>query len=131
MIDRLGSNGVEIRKLGDFTAKVFYPSRFKRIYSKSGTSFLSSKDIFDIVPVGKKIKNAKDEYIVDPEWIFVTRSGSVGRILISTKFMKNVAVSEHVIRVIPSKKTLLGYLYAYLSSKIGQSLLLKNIFCKS
>ena len=128
LIDRLGRNGVEIRKLDYFIAKVFYPSRFKRIYSKSGTSFLSSKDIFDIVPVGKKIKNAKDEYIVDSGWIFVTQSGSVGRILISTKFMKNVAVSEHVIRVIPLKKTPLGYLYAYLSSKIGQSLLLKNIF---
>ncbi len=128
LIDELKSKGVNIAVVDNIVKDVFYPTRFKRIYAKEGTSFLSSKDIFDLVQVGKRIKNATEEYLIKPNWILVTRSGSVGRVLISNKYISKAAISEHVIRVVPDKNTPIGYLYGYLLSTIGQSLLIKNIF---
>jgi len=128
LIDKLNRKGVSIETIGNIVKEIFYPPRFKRIYAKEGVTFLSSKDIFDFLPVGKKIKNASPEYFIKPDWILVTRSGSVGRVLIANKLLSKAAISEHVIRIVPTPQTPIQYLYAYLNSRIGQPLLIKDIF---
>jgi len=128
LIDKLNRKGVSIETIGNIVKEIFYPPRFKRIYAKEGVTFLSSKDIFDFLPVGKKIKNASPEYFIKPGWILVTRSGSVGRVLIANKLLSKAAISEHVIRIVPTPQTPIQYLYAYLNSRIGQPLLIKDIF---
>jgi len=128
LIDKLNRNGVEIETVGNIVGEIFYPPRFKRIYGKKGVAFLSSKNIFDFLPIGKKIKNASPEYFIQPLWILITRSGSVGRILIANTLLSKAAISEHIIRIIPTDKTPIMYLYAYLNSRIGQPLLTKDIF---
>lgn len=128
LIDNLKNKGMHIKRIDNIVKNIFYPPRFKRLYEKKGTKFLSSKEIFDFLPIGKRIKNISEEYLVKSNWILVTRSGSVGRVLITNNLIVDVAVSEHVIRIVPNKDTPIGYLYAYLISKMGQSLLVKNIF---
>jgi type I restriction enzyme, S subunit len=128
LIKKLKSHGVTIVNVENIVDKIFFPNRFKRPYSNEGTSFLSSKEIFDIYPLGKKIKNPSSDYIIEPSWILITRSGTVGKVLIANSYFKDVAISEHVIRIVPNNNTPCGYLYAFLNSKIGQSLLLKNVF---
>ena len=60
-----------------------------------------------------------ENYIVKKDWIFVTRSGTSGIIVYADESFDGLAVSEHVIRIIPdSKKIDGGYLYAVLSSPI-------------
>lgn len=127
-IQKIKSKGIKIDIVSDLVDDIFYPPRFKRIYSKKGDTFLSSKDIFDFLPVGKKIKNASEKYFIENKWILVTRSGTTGRVLMSNGLISKTAISEHVIRIIPSEDTPIGYLYVYLLSKIGQSLLKKEIF---
>ena len=128
LIDELRFNSVEISKVGDMVNKIFYPPRFKRHYSSSGVRFLSSKDIFDILLKGKIISNEAKNYMIGNNWLLVTRSGSVGRVLIANKNISSAAISEHVIRIVPRARMPMGYLYAYLKSSIGQALLIKNIF---
>ena len=128
LIDNLKTKGIKIDDVDCTVKDIFYPSRFKRLYARKGTTFLSSKDIFDFLPEGKRIRNVSKEYLIEPNWILVTRSGSVGRVLIANRFTANAAISEHVIRIIPNESTPTGYLYTYLISKIGQPLLIKNIF---
>ena len=128
LLDKLQRKGVSIETIGNIVKEIFYPPRFKRLYAKEGVSFLSSKDIFDFLPVGKKIKNASPEYFIKPGWILVTRSGSVGRVLIANKLLSKAAISEHVIRIVPTPQTPIQYLYTYLNSRIGQPLLIKDIF---
>jgi len=128
LIDLLKEKGIKIDYITDIIKDIFYPPRFKRLYAKAGTIFLSSKDIFDFLPEGKKIKNASKEYLIKPGWILITRSGSVGRVLIANRFFTNAAISEHVIRIVPDENTPTWYLYVYLISEIGQPLLIRNIF---
>lgn len=128
LIDKLRTKGIKIDDVDCIVKDIFYPSRFKRLYVRKGAIFLSSKDIFDFLPEGKRIRNVSKEYLIKPGWILVTRSGSVGRVLIANRFTANAAISEHVIRIIPNESTPTGYLFTYLVSKIGQPLLIKNIF---
>ena len=127
LIDNLKTKGIKIDDVDCTVKDIFYPSRFKRLYARKGT-FLSSKDIFDFLPEGKRIRNVSKEYLIEPGWILVTRSGSVGRVLIANRFIASAAISEHVIRIIPDVSTPTGYLHTYLISRIGQPLLIKNIF---
>lgn len=128
LIDNLRMRGIKIDDVDCTVKDSFYPSRFKRLYARRGRIFLSSKDIFDFWPEGKRIGNVSEEYLIKPGWILVTRSGSVGRVLIANRFTANAAISEHVIRIVPNESTPTGYLYTYLISRIGQPLLTKNIF---
>jgi len=128
LLEELKNNGIEIERIGNLVDDIYYPGRFKRIYSREGKNFLSSKDIFDFLFGGKKIRNASGKYLIEPGYLLVTRSGSVGRSIISNRIMSESAISEHVIRIIPNEKTPIGYIHAYLISRIGQPLILKNIF---
>jgi len=128
LINNLRKKGINIDNIENYVDDIFYPNRFKRHYSKDGVEFFSSKDIFDFAPVGKRVKNVSEKYYIKPNWILITRSGTVGRILLSNQFLTKSTISEHVIRIIPKEDAPVGYLYAYLLSNIGQSLLMRNIF---
>ena len=128
LINKLKGKGVRVDNLGKLVSNIFYPSRLKRSYGKNGVMFLSSKDIFDFLPVGKKLNNASADYFIKPRWVLITRSGSVGRVIIANNIIGNAAISEHVIRVIPNEDSPVPYVYAFLVSKIGQPLIIKNIF---
>ncbi|MDG6913070.1 MAG: hypothetical protein JRN35_08345 [Nitrososphaerota archaeon] len=128
LIDELKRRGAKVDIIGNVVDRIFYPGRFKRDYAKTGTAFLSSKDIFDLVPTGKRIRNPTDLLFVKPGWVLVTRSGSVGRVCIATKMVSQAAISEHVIRVVPDGRLPASYLYIFLISRFGQPLIIKNIF---
>lgn len=128
LIEKLKARQVTIDSLDNLTNRIFYPGRFKRILSADGDILLSSKDMFDFLLRGKRISNISEDYSVKPGWIFVTRSGSVGRVLLANKFVGNKAISEHVIRIIPNEDTPVCYIYAYLLSSIGRPLITKSIF---
>jgi type I restriction enzyme, S subunit len=129
LLDGLKKKGVAIEPLGRIVNdQIFYPGRFKRIYGRQGTAFLSSKDIFDFLPVGKRIRNSTDELFVKRNWLLVTRSGSVGRVTIANELVSRSAISEHVIRIRTDASTPVGYLHAFLTSKIGKPLIMRNIF---
>src|SRR5438093_5534117 len=129
LIDGLKRKGIVVEPFGKIVNdQIFYPGRFKRIYGKQGTPFLSSKDIFDFLPVGKKLRNPTDELFVNPNWLLVTRSGSVGRVMLANELVSKAAISEHVIRIRTTESIPVGYLQAFLTSTIGQPLIMKNIF---
>jgi len=127
-LETLKKKKIPVVIFGEFCDKIFYPPRFKRTYAKDGTLFLSSKDILNFVLTGKRIKNVEQDYLVKRNWILITRSGSVGRVILTNKNFDDLGVSEHVIRVIPQKQAPVGYLYSYLSSSFGQPLLTRKIF---
>ena len=128
LVNNLKNKSIVVDNIGDIVDRVFYPSRFKREYSQQGSIFLSSKDILDLLPRGKRIANAERIHFVQPGWILITRSGSVGRAVLVDKFLSKVAISEHAIRIVPNNVTPIHYLYAYLVSKIGLPLITKNVF---
>lgn len=126
---------VELTTCGDprVSKNIILPGRFKRYYvdKEYGYPFLSSKNIFQVNPVGmnhlSKAKHKKQVYQISLQenMILVTRSGTVGRVLISPKYFDDSTATEHIIRLIPSNDINPGYIYCFLASDYGHTLLKK------
>jgi hypothetical protein len=126
-----------LRSLAD---AIILPQRFKRLASpEHGVPYLDSEDIFKISPEITKfipaaaMKNARD-YFVQRGWILVARSGQIyglnGSSMLATSWHENKIVSEHVIRVIPSRTNIRpGYLVMALGHPVfGRPLVLRLAF---
>lgn len=144
-MDSGGVGEVTVKTLGQLVADpshVFYPGRHKRNYCKPGADcvpFLSGTNILQIRPFNVKWQprayGPVQHHIVQKDWILVTRSGSVGRVLYVGDDIagfpvdEGLAVSEHVIRVIPDRAEVdPAYLFAFLSSADGQVLLAQGTY---
>jgi len=128
LIGKLEESGITIETI-DTMSKTFHRSRFKRNYVHigKGLPFLTPTDLF-MFPLKprKSVVNPPEGLRVSPEWILLTCSGTVGRAIISNKFISPCVLSHDVIRVIPKDKDLFGYLYAYLNTWVGQAFLTKD-----
>lgn len=115
----------------DWSVSVNGVTKFrKRVYvPNGGIPLLSSKQLFQIDPIEQKrlAKGAHEgdleEICLAENMIAITRSGTIGRVQIVPKYMHGWANSEHTIRVVPKDSIAAGYLYAWLSSEYGQTLL--------
>jgi len=102
----------------------------KRIYVKhGGIPLLSSKQLFQIDPIDVKrlakaahIKDMKEIALLE-NMILVTRSGTIGNVQMTPKYMNGWAGSEHATRIMATNDIAAGYLYAWLSSEYGKQLI--------
>lgn len=121
----LGKNGI--------IDTAYYPGRFKRIYcdKSNGVPFYLPSQITDIYPKAEKYISALtkcsiDELKLKEKTLLLTRSGTIGNISLVSKTIKDTVFSDDVIRVTFKKDYDLGYVYAYLKSKIGNKILQTN-----
>lgn len=124
--------GLSAKPLGQLTECLFYPGRFKRIYAKTqrdGTPFLTASEMLQFRPTSEEFlannTSAVEVCQVRPNWILVTRSGTVGRCVIVGKRLSQFAITDDAIRV-QTTEVLSGYVYAFLSSWIGRALITKD-----
>lgn len=128
--------GLRTVTIGEVTKRIFFPGRFKRNYTNdaaNGILFLGGTNITQMLPTNKKYLERTDprlpELVVRAGWILVTRSGSTGIVSSVPQAWDGVAMSEHVIRIVPDPDKLdPAYLEVYLRSSLGQALLAKGIF---
>ncbi|PZO41432.1 MAG: type I restriction endonuclease subunit R [Pseudanabaena frigida] len=129
---------VEMTKIGDrrVTKEVRAITRFRaRTYvEKGGIPLLSSKQLFQVDPIDVK-KLAKGAHTKDlPEiqleenMIAVTCSGTIGRVQIIPKYMENWTANQHANRLLASDDINAGYLYAWLASDYGYSLMTRHAY---
>jgi type I restriction enzyme S subunit len=134
----------EVIELQELCERVFKKPRFKRIYvsdKEYGHPYLAPTDVGSLKPWYRQINNTEkgyisrtkhnlSEYNVEKGWILITRSGSVnlGSVFLTTEFLSNYFLTDDMIRVVPKEETLEGYLYAYLDSWVGRSIMLHNEF---
>jgi type I restriction enzyme S subunit len=120
---------------GDFG--IFHAGRIKRnwvIEPEYGIPFLSSTDILQadlssLPLISKQVVTENPQLTIHKDWILITRSGSIGRMAYARPDMDGMACSEHVLRVVPDPDRILpGYLYAFLSSKFGRSLVVGSTY---
>lgn len=128
----LERSGYQVKPLSQLVQRIYYPERFKRIYATSrdaGTPFLTASAALQFRPVSNKLlaksSPAYSSCFVDENTLLLTRSGTVGRVTIATKHIIPFALSDDLIRLEPDD-TPVGYLYAFLSSWIGQALINKD-----
>jgi type I restriction enzyme S subunit len=129
---------VEITKIGDqrITKEVRAITKFReRTYvEKGGIPMLSSKQLFQVDPIDVKrlAKGAhtKDlpEIQLEENMIAVTCSGTIGRVQIIPKYMANWTANQHANRLLASDDINAGYLYAWLVSDYGYSLMTRHAY---
>lgn len=128
----LSKGEYQCKALYELSEGIDYPNRFKRVYATSkeaGTPFLTASAALHFRPISDKLlaksSSNYDECIIDKGTLLLTRSGTVGRPTIVTEYLSKFALSDDLIRVKTAKmKT--GYLYAYLLSWVGQTLITKD-----
>ncbi len=123
-------------RLGDVVQRVFFPTRFKRDYvraSPGAVPFLGGANISEWIHTSTKWLRGddprRDELVVREGWILITRSGTTGIVSSVPKAWDGVAMSEHVIRVVPDPAKLSArYLEVFLRSTLGQDVLARGVF---
>lgn len=138
VIEKYSSKNANLIKLNSekITEKIILPGRFKRVYVEKGNGkiFLGGKEIGQLDPSGKKflsVKHYSDKLISDitikRNDILVTRSGTVGKVMMAPKHWENWVSSDHVIRIL-SKESYHGLNFIWLSSEYGKELIKRQIY---
>jgi len=114
-------------------AEVTQPDRLKgvRVAPEHGVPYLLPTQAFDIWPSPRKwlapskIPNICD-YYVEPGWILVTRSGSVGQPIIAYAPHIDRIISDDLLRVKIRDIAIRGYLYTFLLTHQGRAMMLAS-----
>jgi type I restriction enzyme S subunit len=131
----VNDSGFESEALQRVVSDLYILGRFKRIYAsdkKSGWPYLSASDALTFRPTSdewiasEQAPRGADRHFVKEGWLLISSSGSVGRLAIATKRLEKFFLTHDLIRVIPSEKLPVGYLYAFLSTWVGQALIVKD-----
>ena len=122
----------ESSPLPQLVSKAYYPGRFKRIYcdANNGVPFYLPSQMTDIYPKTDKYISALTKCDISELRlkfgdILLTRSGTVGSVTIVSKTLENTVFSDDVIRITPNDG-MAGYIYAYLRSRTGNTILQTN-----
>lgn len=112
--------------------RVFLPGRFKRVYVEEGNGrvFFGGKQIYELDPTNKKYLSVskhdariKKELEIIENMILVTRSGTIGKVVMTPKHWEKWIINEHVIRIEPSSPEIAGYLSVFLNTDYGYRLI--------
>ena len=113
-------------------AKAHHFGRFKRVFvDKSEMPIYQPSQILDINPKPEKFISSKTQTDIESlrvvrDQILMTCSGTIGKCTIVSKTLDNKIFSHDLLRIEAIEKADTGYIYAYLKTKIGQSVLTTN-----
>lgn len=134
----------EIHRLGDL-ANVFNGPRFKRPYADIGvTSGPTIRKYFtgtaltqlncdnvkylDSSKANAQVKKHLDALTIHKGYILVSDSGTLGRVTYALSQHDGHVATNNLIRIVVEDSAMRGYLYEFLQSELGQSLMLKNAY---
>lgn len=134
----------EIHRLGDI-ANVYNGPRFKRPYADfdvisgptirkyfTGTALtqLNSDNVkyLDSSKAAPQVKKQLDALTIYKGYILVSDSGTLGRVSYALSQHDGHVATNNLIRIVVEDVYLRGYLYEFLKSDLGQSLMLKNAY---
>jgi len=124
---------VDLWSENGFVKDAFYPGRFKRIYvdRRFGIPLLLPSQISELFPKPYKFVSPKtrvdfEHLKVREGTILLTRSGTVGGLTLISKTLNKKTFSDDVIRIKLKNLNEIGFVYAFLKTKIGQLLINTN-----
>ncbi|MGV3766638.1 MAG: restriction endonuclease subunit S [Chitinophagaceae bacterium] len=136
ILDSFKENGGTVKKISDFSNGTYNPPPIKRIFTddtSKGTPYMLPQEMFDFYWEPRKFVLANkmpkiEDWFLKEDWVVLTQSGTVGKPYFATKKDEEIVLSQNAIRIPPKKNYQGGYIYAYLSTWIGQTLLKKDKF---
>ncbi len=117
--------------IGNESEGIWHAGRWKRVYvdnSETGITLLGSSAILksDLTHeklVSKKYTEGIPDKLLQPGWILISCSGTIGNCAFTNRLYCGMLASQHVIRVAPKRAQKAGLIYAYLASKYGYIML--------
>jgi len=124
------------KRIGDVAERIFHAGRWKRSYVSSlqhgialvGSSDMLKSDLSKIKLISRKYTPDIEDKKLKKGWILISCSGTIGNTVFTTKQHAEKLASQDVIRLVPNNILRPGYIYAYLSSKYGYSMLTQGTF---
>jgi hypothetical protein len=118
--------------------RIFNAGRFRRQWTtdpEHGVPFLGSADIFEadltwLPMLTRSYVDRNRQLCLEPGWTLITCSGmTAGRVTYARPSMRGYACSQDVLRVVPAADRIKwGYLYAFLASRFGISVIKGGIY---
>lgn len=138
------SENFEIHRLADLGI-VFNGPRFKRPYAETGVTEgptirkyftgtaltqLNSDNVkhLDSALANKQTKAHLEKLTIHKGYILISDAGTLGRVTYALDQHDGHVATNNLIRVVIDDLPLRGYVYQFLKSEIGQSLMLKNAY---
>jgi type I restriction enzyme, S subunit len=127
--------GIEL--LSSVCLDIFNGARFKRYYVSKrelGVPFMGNSDMLKSDFQKLKLLSRKHTYnlkplTIDSNWILVSCSGTIGKTVYTNQEFSGKTASQHVMRIVPNNKKILGgFLYSFLTSTYGFSLLTQGTY---
>lgn len=136
ILDQYEVDGHRLTTIGDMSKGTYNPPPIKRTFTDdrvNGTPYMLPQEMFDFYWAPRKYVLASkmpkiEDWFLKEDWVVLTQSGSVGKPYFVTKADENIILSQNAIRIPPADPETGGYIYAYLSTWIGQTLLKKDEF---
>lgn len=130
----LHKNAKEVVSIGNrqISRKIILPSRFGRVYvgPNNGVAFIGGGEIHQLDPRADKylsvVRHAdriKDQLAMRKNMVVLTRSGTIGKVMIVPQHWDGWTASEHIIRIVPANIEMANYVYAWLSSDYAHPLI--------
>lgn len=128
-----------VEDLSSVTERVWWMTRFKRVFGDAGAPYYSAEDLFSINPgITKRVlieqaENA-EAFFVKAGWIVMACSGQtyglLGSVALMTKYHESSFFSHDLIRIVPRREKIhSGYLFTVLGHpKLGRPLLLRYAY---
>ena len=102
--------------------------------SERGYPYLTASDMtkaepFSATYLSKTYTKNQEKLMIRKGWILLSCSGSIGRTVFTNELFEGQIGTHDLIRIVPDHEALpAGYLYAFLSSKYGYSLLTQGTY---
>ncbi|WP_455253596.1 restriction endonuclease subunit S [Prevotella melaninogenica] len=139
ILSLISKQAEEVTTLGDprISKEIILAGVFKRTYVNegSGIPFLGGRDITQLAPKVEKYLSYSvhkvrihKELEVFENYILISDRGTIGKVQIVPKHWKGWAVSQNIIKLIPTSSSIAGYIYIYLQTSLGQALIKRETY---
>jgi len=139
IVDHLKAHAGRVTTVGGprISKEVILPGRFKRVYVDEGhgVTFIGGKQLWELDPSNKKyLSNVKhgdrisEQLRLHEGMTLITRSGSIGKVMLVPRHWEDWVASEHIIRVVPADDEIAGYLNVFLASDYGRELICRYTY---
>ena len=139
IVEHLKKYAKEVTTIGDkrISKKIILAGVFKRTYVEEeyGYPFLGGKEITQLSPKTEKYlskpihkKRYEKELKVTENTILVTDRGTIGTTAIVPKHWDGYAVSQNVLKLVPTNNNIAGYIYIFLNSEWGTELVRRQTY---
>lgn len=140
ILRRFDDLGLKVELLSDVSERVWWMTRFKRVFGNEGdVPYMSADELFALnATITKRVVidqayNA-DDYFVKAGWIVMACSGQVyglnGSVALMTKQHEQAFFSHDLVRIIPKLNAIRpGYLFTVLGHpQLGRPLVIRNAY---